>query len=284
MNISIGGFSFHRLLQAGKQDMFQYITDCKALGATQLDPWNAQLAPIRQADDIIKAGRDPAHAQLTAQDDDYLTRVKAAADTAGLPFGCIAVDGAHIYEPDPEARKANRILADRWLEVAHLLGAQQVRIDAGGPKEMPDAVFGILVREYRDLVARGRRKGIEILMENHWGPSVVPENVARILDAVEGLGLLFDTHNWEPDLREEGWQRCAKYARSTHVKTFSFDENGNEPSVAVPRAIRLLAEAGYDGCWGVESCPTDGDEYGAARKTIALIRRSLETLGAAKRR
>ena len=278
MDISIGGFSFHRLLGSGQQDFFRYITDCRELGATQLDPWNAQLAPIRSADDVIKAGRDPQHARLTAQDDAYLKQVRDASEAAGLPFGCIAVDGAHIYDANPEVRAANRMLADRWLEVAEILGAKQVRVDAGGPQEMPDDVFAILVKEYQDLIARAGRKGIEVLMENHWGPSVIPENVVRIMEAVDGLGLLLDTHNWAPDLREKGWELCAKYARSTHIKTFSFDENGNEPSVDVPRAIRLIVEAGYDGCWGVESCPTDGDEYGAARQTIALIKRTLVAL------
>ena len=276
MDISIGGFSFHRLLASGQQDMFRYITDCKELGATQLDPWNAQLAPVKSGDDVVKAGSDPERAELTSQDDAYLQRVKAAADEAGLPFGCLAVDGAHIYEPTAEARAANRALADRWLEVAQILGAQQVRIDAGGPQELPDDVFEIVVAGYRDLVARAGDKGIEVLMENHWGPSVVPENVVKILEAVDGLGLLFDSHNWAPGMQEKGWEMCAQYARSTHFKTFQFDDDGNEVTVDVPKVIGILRNAGYAGCWGVESVPEDGDEYGAVRKTIALIRKTLE--------
>ena len=165
MRISIGGFSFHRALESGRQDMFKYIEDSKALGATQLDPWNAQLAPIQSADSIVKAGSDPGHAELTAQDDEYLARVKRAADAAGLPFGCIAVDGAHIYEPTPEAREANRRLAYRWLEVADILGAEQMRVDAGGPQELPDDVFAIIVAGYDDLIARARERNIEVLME-----------------------------------------------------------------------------------------------------------------------
>ena len=276
MRISIGGFSFHGLLQSGKQDIFKYITDCKELGATQLDAWNAQLAPIRSGDDVVKAGSDPEHADLTAQDDDYLARVKAAAEEAGLPFGCLAVDGAHIYEPTPEARDANRRLAYRWLDVAGILGAEQVRIDAGGPQELPDDVFAIIVEGYNDLVARANAKCIELLMENHWGPSVVPENVVKIIEAIDGLGLLFDSNNWLPERQDKAWEMCAKYARSTHFKTFEFDEAGNEPSVDVPRCVRVLQDAGYDGCWGVESVPKDGDEYAAVRKTIALLKRCVE--------
>ena len=276
MDISIGGFSFHRLLASGQQDMFRYITDCKDLGATQLDPWNAQLAPVRSGDDVVKAGSDPERAELTSQDDAYLQRVKVAADEVGLPFGCLAVDGAHIYEPSEEARAANRALADRWLEVAQILGAAQVRVDAGGPQELPDDVFEIVVAGYRDLVARAGDKGIEVLMENHWGPSVVPENVVKILGAVDGLGLLFDSHNWAPGMQQKGWKTCAPYARSTHFKTFKFDDDGNEVTVDVPKVIGILRNAGYTGCWGVESVPEDGDEYGAVRKTIALIRKTLE--------
>ena len=295
MEISICSFSFHRLLAAGKQDIFKYITDCKELGATQLEPWIAHFGTGRNWQPSLETGADPedvwsvlgalmrqpppvvrddpAHASI--QDADYLDRVKAAAVQAGLPFGGIAVDGAHIYEPTPEARQANRAFAYQWLDIAEKLGARQVRIDAGGPEEVPDDVFQIIVEGYQDLVARGREKGLEILMENHWGSSRIPENVVRIMEAVEGLGLLLDTGNWPAGMQEKGWRMCAKYARATHIKTFGFDAEGNELSADIPKAMNILMDAGYDGCWGIESCPKDGDEYEGARKTIALIRRVL---------
>jgi sugar phosphate isomerase/epimerase len=140
---------------------------------------------------------------------------------------------------------------------------------------MPDDVFGVIVKGYQDLVARGRDKGIDIVMENHWGPSAVPENVVRIIEAVDGLGLLFDTNNWAPGTQQKGWQMCARYAKAVHIKTFEFDEDGFDPTVDIPQAINILLEAGYDGPWGIESCPRDGDEYGGVRKTIALIKRVL---------
>ena len=44
-DISICSYSFHRLLAAGKQDIFRYITDCKELGCTGLDAWNGFYFP-----------------------------------------------------------------------------------------------------------------------------------------------------------------------------------------------------------------------------------------------
>ncbi len=136
-------------------------------------------------------------------------------------------------------------------------------------------MFGIIVDGYNDLVSRARERGIEVLIENHWGPSVVPENVVRILNAIDGLGLLLDSHNWAPGMQQNGWRLCAPYARSTHFKTFRFDDSGNDVTVDVPLVVRILRDSGYDGCWGVESVPEDGDEYGAVEKTIALIRRGV---------
>lgn len=279
MRLSIGGYSFHRLLEGGRQDIFKYIADCKRLEATQLDAWSEQFAPVCDGDVQVKSGAAGLKIELSATDEAYLRRVRDAADAAGIPFGCIAVDGCHIYEADAALRETHRRIADRWLRVAEILGAPQVRIDAGGPEEMPDDVFEVIVAGYHDLVGRAREKNIEVLMENHWGSSVVPENVVRILESVEGLGLLFDTCNWAEGMREKGWQMCAKYARSTHFKTFKFDENGKDSTFDNPTAIRLLVEAGYDGCWGIESVPEDGDEYGAVEKTREMIRRTLKELG-----
>ena len=275
MELSICSYSFHRLLETGKQDVFQYIHDCQSLGCTQLDIWNSHLPTLLDDETRLPSSFTQEYTQLSAAEVDYLARIKATADEVGLPVGCLAVDGAHIYEESAEARQANRIKAYRWLNIAELLGAQQIRIDSGGPAEMPEDVFDIIVKGYNDLIQRAGEKGIEVVIENHWGASRVPENVVRMLEAVSGLGLLFDTGNWPEGLREKGWAMCARYARATHIKTFAFDVEGNETTMDVPRAIRYLLEAGYQGSWGIESCPREGDEMEAACKSIALIQRAL---------
>jgi sugar phosphate isomerase/epimerase len=275
MELSLCSYSFHRLLEAGQQDVFRYIRDCQSLGCTQLDLWNGHVPSLLDDQARSPSSFTPEYAQLSAAELDYLARIKASADAAGLPFGCLAVDGAHIYEDSPEARQANQIKAYRWLNIAEQLGSQQIRIDAGGRPDMPDDMLEIIVAGYNDLIPRAGEKGIELLMENHWGASPIPENVARIMEAVPGLGLLFDTGNWPDELQETGWTRCARYARATHLKTFAFDAEGDETTVDIPRAMHYLQEAGYQGWWGIESCPREGDEIEAAKKSLALIRRVL---------
>ena len=275
MELSLCSYSFHRLLEAGQQDVFQYIHDCHALGCTQLDLWNGHLPSLLDDEKRSPSSFTSEDAQLSVAELDDLTRIKATADSVGLPFGCLAVDGTHIYEASPEARRANQIKADRWLNIAEQLSSQQIRIDSGGTPEMPEEMFDVIVTGYKDLIQRASEKGMELIMENHWGASRIPENVVRILDAVPGLGLLFDTGNWPEEMRETGWTQCVRYARATHLKTFAFDAEGNETTVDIPRAMRYLQEAGYQGCWGIESVPREGDEIEAAKKSIALVRRVL---------
>ena len=277
MELSLCSYSFHHLLEAGRHDVFQYISDCHSLGCTQLDLWNGHLPSLLDDKTRSPFSITPEYAQLSSAEIDYLAQIKAAADNAGLPFGCLAVDGAHIYEATPEARRAQQIKAYRWLNIAEQLSVEQIRIDTGGPTEMPEEVLEIIVRSYNDLIQRAGEKGMEVVMENHWGASRMPENVERIMEAVPGLGLLFDTGNWPEDNRETGWTLGARYARATHLKTFAFDAAGNEATVDIPRAIRMLQEAGYQGSWGIESVPRQGDEYEAAQKSIALVRRVLGT-------
>jgi len=150
MRYSIISYSFRRSFENGSMDIDGYIRFCQENGFTQLDPWMVHLEP-----------------GLT--DRSWLAQVKATGEAAGLPFGCVAVDGGHIYEPTAEERAKRRQIAAAWLDVAEFLGASQVRIDAGGPEEMNDEMLAIIVDGYNELIPRAQDKGLEVLVENHWG-------------------------------------------------------------------------------------------------------------------
>jgi sugar phosphate isomerase/epimerase len=211
---------------------------------------------------------------LSDDDKRYLLGVRRAADDAGLPFGMLVVDGAHVYEPTPEARALNRAKALRHLDAAAILGAKQIRIDGGGPDQLTDDVLEVIQAGYRDLIDRAAPRGIHVVVENHRGSQKHPDHLIRLLENVPGLGLLFDTNNWLPGLRDDARRRCAPYATAVHIKTQGWDAQGNEVGDAdAAGAIELLKGIGYAGCWGIESVPADGDELAGARKTVDLIRR-----------
>ncbi len=127
MRYSIISYSFRRSFENGSMDIDGYIKFCQENGFTQLDPWMKHLEP-----------------GLT--DRSWLAKVKEAGDATGLPFGCVAIDGGHIYEPTAEVRAKTRAVAYAWLDVAEFLGASQVRIDTGGRVDvMSNEMLAIIV-------------------------------------------------------------------------------------------------------------------------------------------
>lgn len=278
MRFSVASYSFHRELKAGRQDIFKYITDCKDLGCTQLDPWNGHLAPLIAEDEQIRTSKNPTQATFSQAGLDYVVKVKAAADAVGLPFGCVAADGSHVWEESEEARVANRACAYRWLDVARRLGAESMRTDTGGKPELPDDMFKIITDGLQDIVNHGREAGVRVSIENHWGASNIPKNVVRVLDAVDGLTLLFDSRNWAKGTREEGWQVGVPRAKDVHIDIFKTQENPDTLEQDLTRLIKMLVKAGYNGCWGIESLPPDGDEYEGIRKSMAFIEKTVASI------
>src|SRR5690606_6050 len=126
-------------LEAGRHDVGQYIADSAALGCTQLDLWNGHLPALLDQDGRVGT-RAPAELPpepealpesplppdwlLLPGELALLDELRAAMAHAGLPLGCLAVDGAHLYEPTAPARALNRLRAVRWCQIAARLGAR----------------------------------------------------------------------------------------------------------------------------------------------------------------
>lgn len=259
--ISVCSYSFHQMLKSGQMDMFQYIAWNDKQGFSHLEPWMAHLAQ-------------------GYEDDGYIDKVRAAATACGLQFGCLAVDGAHIYEPDVAARNENRTRAYRWLDIGQKLGVQQVRIDAGGPETLDDATFSIIIEGYLDLLAYARERGLDLVMENHWGATMYAANVVRILEAAPGLGLLLDTDNWAPGEADSGAQQCASYTRHTHIKRYPNQPQDEEAKRIAERTLEILWATGYRGPWGIESIAREGEEESAVLETLRYLQTQIGALSA----
>ena len=273
MKLGICSFAFHRTWAAGKLDFPGLIRLCKDLGCTQLDPWNAHLNEPAKGEDTVRAGRNPHDARLGTPGDAHVAVLKRQVTEGGLPVGCVAVDGAHIFEADPEKAALHRDRRTRWIDISADLGASHIRIDAGGPEQPDEATWAAIIAGYQETIRWAEAKGLKVVVENHWGPTVIPENVNRLLDAVPGLGLLFDTNNWKKERQREAWDLCGPRSEVVHVKTFAIGDDLRDPEIDLSPAFTILGKAGFDGIWCVESVPRDGDEVAAARRTLDLIRR-----------
>jgi sugar phosphate isomerase/epimerase len=245
VKISIASYAFYGLLREGKMDVFGYLESCRyRYGLGTADIWNGML---------------------DSTDEEYLLKVRDALDERELVLVNLCVDGAHIWEDDPNVREKHYQNALAHLSAAELLGAKTVRIDAGVRADtFTDEQFEWIVKRYQEYAQRAYDNGYQVGPENHWGAEVVPENMVRICEAVDhpAFGVLLHFRGNEGDALMASW------AMHTHV-AWNITE-GN-----LVESMTTLRDAGYDGYWGVEH-HTGKNEYTEVAVQIARVRDVLD--------
>jgi sugar phosphate isomerase/epimerase len=257
MKITIASFSFHGLRGAGMMDGFGYLETIKhRYGLDAADLWNGILGP----DDVILQP-------------EYLRKFREALAERELSVANYHVDGCHIWEDDAARRERNYRTALAHLAFAGNLGAKTVRIDAGGKGQVwSDEAFDCIVNRFREYCRIADGAGYRVGPESHWGPELVPDNMERLARAVAhpAFGILMHIGHWEGASAEQGDRRLAPWAVHTHV-------DAGVTRTRLEPAMRLLLEAGYGGCWGVEH-HTGKNEYAEVAYQLAEVRRVLEKL------
>ncbi|GAA3404826.1 sugar phosphate isomerase/epimerase family protein [Paenibacillus hodogayensis] len=265
MKISIGGFSFFNTMNEGKMDTFGYLESSKyRYNLNTVDLWNGTFQDLRQ--NIFKL-----------PDDAYIQKVREALDEKEMTVINLAVDGAHLWDADPDRRQMLFGNAVAYLKIAETLGAKTVRIDTGDKQSEPltEEQFEYTVKHFQELSARASDLGIIVGPENHMGTSKSPHYLKRVAEAVDhrSFGILLHMGRWSED-EEIGDSLVAPWVYHTH-----FDGR----TVASDRAeklVRTLTEAGYDGYWGIEyNAP--GNQYLEMEWAIASVKRILTQVSAA---
>ncbi|WP_028563543.1 sugar phosphate isomerase/epimerase family protein [Paenibacillus pinihumi] len=240
MKISIGGYSFNNTYLEGKMDIFGYLEAVKyRYRLDTVDLWNGFFID-RSASPI-----------MTLADESYIRKIREALDEKEMTVVNFAIDGAHIWDPDPDMRKLLHENAIKHLRAAEILGAKTVRLDTGGSfkeaEPMSEEQFECVVKRYQEYAQRAADNGYTIGPENHMGASLLPREMKRLAEAVDhpSYGILLHINRWRED-QAEGDALVAPWVVHTH-----FDAGTADLPDAAGK-IRLLQAAGYDGYWGIE--------------------------------
>ena len=266
---SLAQWSFNRELFSGKMTTVDYIKVAGEMGFDGVE-YVSQFF------------------QDKVEDFAFLDSLNAATKEAGIKSLLIMVDEVgNLGASNIEERNKALENCKKWVKAAKYLGCSSIRVNAHGdgtPEEMKNACIDGIGR----LAAWSRQEGITIIIENHGGISNNGAWLASLLEALSEyrVGSLPDFDNWctarengklwgapctERYDRYEGLIELMPYAKSLSVKSFDFDEEGNETSMDYAKIFEIVQESGYNGYMGIEFEGHDLPSKEGIKKTRELV-------------
>lgn len=209
-------------------------------------------------------------------DKTYMADLKKAAGDAGVAIGLLMLDtngplGTNI---DPQRKKAIE-KTRAWLDVAAFLGCKTVRVNARG-NGTPDELRELVADSCSTLADYAAERNLNLVIENHGGPSSDPEWLTSVMKAVNkpNFGTLPDFGNFPPEIdRYDAVEAFMPYAKAVSAKAIGFTPEGECAETDYGRMMRIVRDGGYAGYLGIESEPHGQEnEADAILKTRNLLR------------
>jgi sugar phosphate isomerase/epimerase len=263
--ISILSYSFLGLYRSGQMDIFGYLESCRhRYGLDAANIWNGML---------------------TSMDEDYLKKVREALDERDLKLCVLTTDSTHVWDPDPALRAKNKANTLAHLNAARILGAEFMRVDAGGSaandrttpasKAWSNEAFDGIVAGYKEYAKYAADHGFKVGPENHWGAEGIWPNMQKLYKAIAphpGFGLSVHMSQWQgtPAEKAQADAESAPWVVAVHMD----NETCNGP---LAEKMSLLRNAGYKGWYVVENHSNQRNEYAMTAIQVAQVRTVLQS-------
>ncbi len=238
----------------------------------------------------------------------YVKELKARTDDLGVRNVLIMVDGeGELGHSDVTVRKQAVENHYKWVEAAKELACHAIRVNLDGPGT-DEEIAKAGIDGYGSLVEFGQKAGINVIIENHFGPSTDARWLVEIMKQVNNpfAGLLPDFGNFVRRERMEEMSieafKNAKviatydkyesvkammpYAKGVSAKTHGFDAKGNDTDTDFTKILGIIKDAGFKGFMGIEAegavmkmFGVEGD-YPTEEEGIKLTKALLEKVGA----
>lgn len=209
----------------------------------------------------------------------YLSELKKRAEGEGVRAWVLMVDTAGpLGAADAQARAKAVERHKAWMDAARYLGCGVLRVNARGDGSgdgSPEELARRMAESGALLAAYGKELDLNVVIENHGGPSSDPEWLAGVIHRVDSpwFGTLPDFGNFPDSVdRYAAVEKLMPSAKAVSAKSGRFDEAGDELGTDFPRMMDIVLDAGYRGLVGIEVGVRSVEEEAAGiRKTRALL-------------
>jgi sugar phosphate isomerase/epimerase len=214
-----------------------------------------------------------------AHDSAYLKDLKTRANDQGVTCVLIMIDGeGDLSDPDKDQRAKAVENHKKWVDAAVALGCHSIRVNTGNNYSPSDV--GAVAEACSSLAGYGEQNKINVICENHGGPSSNPDALIALIKAVgkDRFGTLPDFGNFKKDRQNkyeidiyDAIARMMPYAKGVSAKSYNFDSQGRETTLDYARILKIVTDAGYHGHVGIEYEGSKLGEPEGIRATKALL-------------
>ena len=268
--ISLAGWSLHRTI--GTKEGQVPMLDMPMLSREEFDIEAIELV----------------NRMLASTDKAYIDRFikNAAAHNVKILLIMIDVEGNVGAESETDREEAVE-RHKKWIDIAADMGCHTVRMNWAGYSrdimEHPGALQEYIDRSvspFRKICDYGDKKNIDVIVENHGGPSSYPDALIPLIEKVdhERFGTLPDFGNFPAEVDNyDAIDRMMPYAKAVSAKCYDFDdETGLETKLDFERIIaNVVDKHGYHGYIGIEyegNRLSEFDGIRAAKKLLEKLR------------
>lgn len=246
-------------------------------GVYQMDLWSSLFGDMHDDSQFVKGGTFVELNGMTKPEIEFdpsslsgkrwLEKMANKQITTGTMCHHISNNAPKdICDLDPEKRKAGIAVAKKWLDGAQMLGAQSMRVNAGGPNLAPcpaptsrgfamndplEQYLTNAIESYKEMADYGAKRNVKVTLENHWGITANPINIRIIVEEVNSpfCEASPDFFNWEHKyLAYHALQDLAPYAHTTvHAKYWNRFKD-----IDVQRNVRIMLNNNYNGVFALE--------------------------------
>jgi len=276
--LSLAQWSLNRAIKDGSMDPFSFAAKAKSLGFEGLEYVNGLY------EKHLETAKSPL-AGVKSMTHKLLKESKAA----GMENVLIMIDGEGDLGIHDQSKRLEGVENHKkWIDAAHALGCQSIRLNLFGDGRREEQVAASS-DSMRRLGEYAKDMSINVLVENHGGLSSDPHWVLEIMKNVNmnNVGTLPDFGNfciereggerWDaPCINEykdiyEAVKLMMPYAKAVSAKSYAFDEAGKETTIDYYKMIQIVKDSGYKGFIGVEfEGETDADAGILATKALIL--------------
>ena len=248
---------------------------------------------IDEAAEMGFDGVEILHIQMEKESNEYLQDLKRRALINGLDLCCLSIHQGFV-SPDAEKRQQNIDHTIKCIELAYQLGIPIIRINTGRwgttksfdelmakrgiepvlPGYADEDGFKWVIDSIQKCLPAAGKCGVIIGLENHWGLSLTPEGLLRIVNAVNSpwLRVLLDTGNFLEGPYER-IERCAPYAVFMHAKTYFGGGLWYTLDLDYNRIAQIMRRHNFRGYVSLEFEGNE-DYKTAIPKSLALLRKA----------